>query len=104
MRAYPVVVSPPPSPTGRSAMPAFRNSAAAIFSAAALAALAALAACKGNEPIPHTPTHLVMVSGANQSAGVSQALDSMLVVQVLDGANRAVANVPLTWTVTGGGA
>ena len=85
-------------------MPAFRNSAAAIFSSAALAALAALAACKGNEPIPHTPTHLVMVSGANQSAGVSQALDSMLVVQVLDGANRAVANVPLTWTVTGGGA
>ncbi|HVX41587.1 MAG TPA: S8 family serine peptidase [Gemmatimonadaceae bacterium] len=72
-------------------------------SAVALAAAAALAACKSTEPIPHTPTHLVMVSGANQSAGVSQALDSMLVVQVLDGANRPVANVPLAWTVTGGG-
>lgn len=71
--------------------------------ALALLATAAFAACKSTEPIPHTPTHIVMVSGANQSAGVSQALDSMLVVQVLDGANRAVANVPLTWTVVGGG-
>ncbi len=79
-------------------MPAYRSLAAALFGAAALAA------CKSTEPIPHTPTHIVMVSGANQSAGVSQALDSMLVVQVLDGANRPVANVPLTWSVAGGGA
>jgi hypothetical protein len=72
-------------------------------SAFALAGALAAGACKDESPISHAPTHIVVVSGTNQSGNVSTALDSALVVQVLDGANKAVANVPLTWTVIGGG-
>ncbi len=66
-------------------------------------AAAALAACHDSATIPHTPTTLVIVSGNNQSANVSSALDTALVVRVLDGGGKAVAGVPLAWTVTGGG-
>ncbi|HXT15757.1 MAG TPA: S8 family serine peptidase [Gemmatimonadaceae bacterium] len=69
----------------------------------ALLAAAAAAACKEQSPVPHTPNHIVVVSGANQSGNTSAALDSALVVQVLDGAGRSVSGVTLTWTVVGGG-
>jgi hypothetical protein len=79
------------------------------FRARSLSGLLVLAAalivgCKDSSgTIPHTPTHIVIVSGTNQSGGVSAALDSSLVVQVLDGAGRSVSGVPLTWNVIGGG-
>jgi subtilisin family serine protease len=66
------------------------------------ATLAIVAACKEQTPIPHTPVYLKVVSGSNQSANVSTALDSALVVQVLDAANRGVSGVNLTWTASGG--
>lgn len=62
-----------------------------------------LAACKDSSPVSHSPTHLIIVSGANQSGDISAALPLPLVVQVLDGADRSVAGVPVTWNVTGGG-
>ena len=43
------------------------------------------------------------MSGNNQSANVATALDSALVVRVLDGAGKSVSGVSLTWTVIGGG-
>jgi len=61
------------------------------------------AGCKDQAPIPHTPTHLIIVSGGNQSGDISASLALPLVVQALDGASRSVAGVPVTWTVTGGG-
>ena len=70
--------------------------------AAAMAA-AGLSACHDSTSTPHTPTTLIIVSGNNQSADVSTALDSALVVRVIDGAGKTVAGVPLTWSVTGGG-
>jgi subtilisin family serine protease len=45
---------------------------------------------------------MVFVSGGAQS-GTLSALDTALVVQLLDGADRPVPNVPVTWTVMGGG-
>jgi hypothetical protein len=76
-----------------------------LASLPALAAALVLAAgCKNSEtPIPNTANHLVVVSGSNQTADVAAALAAPLVVEVQDGANRAVAGVPITWTVTGGG-
>jgi hypothetical protein len=68
-----------------------------------LAAAVLFVGCKDQAPVPHTATHIVVVSGANQSAGVSSPLDSALVVQVMDGINRPVSGVALTWTVVGGG-
>jgi len=63
-----------------------------------------LVGCNGDDSsTPSTPTHLRIVSGSNQSADIASALDSALVVQVLDAANRPVANVSLSWSVTGGG-
>lgn len=69
----------------------------------ALGTVAAISACKDQAPIPHTPTHLSIVSGTNQSGDISAPLAKPLVVQALDGANRSVAGVPLTWTAVGGG-
>jgi hypothetical protein len=69
----------------------------------ALATAGLVAGCKEQAPIPHTPTHLIIVSGGNQSGDVSASLALPLVVQALDGASRSVAGVPVTWTVTGGG-
>jgi len=64
----------------------------------------ALAACGSDSgPISHAPTHLIIVSGANQSGDAAAMLASPLVVQALDGAKKAVAGVPVTWTVIGGG-
>ena len=69
-----------------------------------LACVVALTAgCRDSSPVPHTATYLKIVSGSNQSGDLSAPLDSVLVVQVFDGANKSVANVPLTWTATGGG-
>ena len=62
-----------------------------------------ISACKDQAPIPHTPTHLLVVSGTNQSGDLSAALAKPLVVEALDAANRSVAGVPLTWTAIGGG-
>ncbi len=69
----------------------------------ALLAVGLVAGCKDQSPISHDPTHLIIVSGGDQSGDVSTALAQPLVVQAMDGANRSVAGVPLTWTVTGGG-
>ena len=74
-----------------------------VLSSIALVTAGLVAGCKEQTPIPHTPTHLVIVSGGNQSGDISASLALPLVVQVLDGANRSVAGVPLTWTVAGGG-
>src|SRR5689334_16115277 len=62
-----------------------------------------LSACHDSPSTPHTPTTLIIASGNNQSADVSTALDSALVVRVLDGSGKTVAGVPLAWSVTGGG-
>jgi hypothetical protein len=67
-----------------------------------LATLVAAGACK-DSTIPKTPTHLIAVSGSNQSGNVSSQLDSALVVQALDGGKRPVSGVALTWTPIGGG-
>jgi subtilisin family serine protease len=75
----------------------FRATTAVAFSAAALLA------CHDSPTIPHTPTSIVVVSGNNQSANVATALDSALVVRVLDGASKSVSGVSLKWTVVGGG-
>src|SRR5690348_9257073 len=74
-----------------------------VLLSTALVAAALAAGCKEQAPIPHTPTHLIIVSGGNQSGDPSASLALPLVVQALDGANRSVAGVPVTWTVTGGG-
>jgi hypothetical protein len=64
----------------------------------------ALVACGSDSgPISHAPTHLIIVSGANQTGDASAALAAPLVVQALDGAKKAVSGVPITWTVIGGG-
>ncbi|HET7372507.1 MAG TPA: S8 family serine peptidase [Gemmatimonadaceae bacterium] len=70
----------------------------------ALAAFALASACKDQSAVPHTPTHLSIVSGTNQSGDLAAPLAQPLIVQALDGANKAVAGVPLTWTAIGGGA
>lgn len=74
-----------------------------VLVSVALVSAALVAGCKDQAPIPHTPTHLVIVSGANQSGDLSASLALPLVVQALDGASRSVAGVPVTWTVAGGG-
>jgi hypothetical protein len=64
-----------------------------------------LAGCGSDSSSPpsHSPTHLVIVSGANQSGDVSAALATPLVVQALDGSDKSVSGVSITWTVVGGG-
>ena len=68
----------------------------------AFVALAATSACKDEGP-SHAPTHLIAVSGSNQSGNLGSPLDSALVVRALDGGQRPVAGVALTWTAVGGG-
>ena len=67
-------------------------------------AAALVIGCSDSSPISHAPTHLQIVSGASQIGELSKALDSALVVRVLDGADKPVSGVPLAWTVVGGGA
>jgi hypothetical protein len=74
-----------------------------IFSAAACIAALLLSACHDQTPIPHTPTTIKIVSGANQSGDLSAPLDSALVVQVVDAAGKSVSGVALTWAATNGG-
>jgi hypothetical protein len=57
----------------------------------ALGIAALLGACKDQAPISHAPTHLLVVSGGNQSGDLSAALAKPLVVEALDAGNRAVA-------------
>lgn len=74
------------------------------FVSLATACALLLAGCKqGTTPIPHTPTTLALVSGSNQTGGVSAALAEPLVVRALDAAGRPVEGVAISWTVTGGG-
>jgi hypothetical protein len=74
-----------------------------------IAALAGLsigllaAGCDHSATIPHTPNHLSIVSGTGQAGNVSTTLAAPLVVEALDGANKPVSGVVLTWTITGGG-
>src|SRR5215831_1822676 len=76
---------------------------ARTFSAAACVAALLLSACHDQTPIPHTPTTIRIISGANQSGDISAPLDSALVVQVLDAAGKSVSGVALTWAPTNGG-
>ena len=76
----------------------YRAALLVAFSGAAL-----VAACKDQSPVSHAPNHLVIVAGSGQSGDVNAALPQPIVVQALDGANKSVAGVPITWTVTGGG-
>lgn len=66
-------------------------------------AVALLAACKDGTSVSHDPTHIIIISGSGQVTATSTALDSSLVVQVLDGVNKPVSNVALSWNVVGGG-
>ncbi len=68
-----------------------------------LVAAFCVASCSDSGPTSHSPTHLIIVSGAKQSGDVSAALAEPLVVQALDASNKSVSGVALTWTVTGGG-
>jgi len=69
----------------------------------AFSCIAFVAACKDQSPVSHAPNHLTIVSGSGQSADVNTALSEPIVVQALDGANKSVSGVSITWTVTGGG-
>jgi hypothetical protein len=63
-------------------------------------------ACGGDSsssPISHAPTHFIIVSGADQTGDASTALAQPLVIEALDGSNKAVSGVLITWTVIGGG-
>ena len=76
-----------------------------VLVSTALVAAALAAGCKEQAPIPHTPDSPDHRLGRQISRVTSRRrLRSPLVVQALDGANRSVAGVPVTWTVTGGGA
>lgn len=74
-----------------------------LASAAAVVAVLLVAGCKDSTSISHSPTTIKVVSGSNQSGDVSAPLDSSLVVQVFDAANKSVSGVALTWTASGGG-
>lgn len=73
------------------------------LSAAACVALLILGACKNETTIPHTPATIRIVSGSNQAGDLSTALDSALVVQVVDATGKSVSGVALSWTAIGGG-
>jgi len=75
-----------------------------VFSGLSILLSLAVSACgDSSSPVSHHPTHLVVVSGSNQSGDVSAALPLPLVVQVLDGANKPVSGVSIAWAVVGGG-
>src|SRR5215475_9136379 len=76
---------------------------ARTFSAAACVAALLLSACSDHTSIPHTPTTIKILSGANQSGDVSAPLDSALVVEVIDAAGRSVSGIALTWAPLNGG-
>jgi hypothetical protein len=65
----------------------FRATTAVVLTAAALLA------CHDSPTVPHTPTSIVVASGNSQSANVATAIDSALVVRVLDGGGEAVSGV-----------
>jgi subtilisin family serine protease len=69
----------------------------------ALSLLTATACGDKTEPIPSTPTHLVVLSGNGQSGDLSATLPAPLVVQARDAANRAAPGVQIDWAVAGGG-
>ena len=64
------------------------------------AGLLLLAGCKGPTNVSHNPAHLKLVSGSNQTGGLSSVLPAPLVVRATDGAGRPVVGVPITWAVT----
>jgi hypothetical protein len=70
-----------------------------------LVAVAVFAACgdptSSNEPGP--PATIVVVSGDNQSVAAGNALTTPVVAQVRDNKGRGVPDVPVLFTVTGGG-
>jgi subtilisin family serine protease len=68
-----------------------------------LVAAGLIVGCSDSTEISHAPNHLQIVSGTSQAGDLSKTLDSALVVRVLDGADKPVSGVPLTWTVSGGG-
>ena len=71
---------------------------------AAAAAAAFAAGChEAASPLTGVLTHLVVVSGSDQTGDVGAALASPLVVQALDGANHPVGGAVIAWTVTGSG-
>ncbi len=76
---------------------------AIVFPMFGLLAATSVACHSDSTSVSNSPTHIIIVSGSNQVANVSTPVDSPLVVQVLDGDNHGVANVPLTWTALGGG-
>jgi hypothetical protein len=70
----------------------------------AVAGLSTLvAACHDSTSGSREPRSIVIVSGNDQTGSPSVALDSSLVVQVLDGSGRGVAGTPLDWSARGGG-
>src|SRR5881227_1632157 len=75
-----------------------------VLSAISMVAVLITTACGSDSgPSSHAATHLIVVSGGSQAGDVSTALAQPLVVQALDGSNKSVSGVSVTWTVTGGG-
>jgi len=68
-----------------------------------LSLVAAACGSDSSGPASHAPTHLIIVSGANQAGDASAKLTNPLVVQALDASNKSVSGVSITWTVLGGG-
>ena len=68
----------------------------------ALLALA-LAACGDSTSPAHSATTIAALDGLNQNGEAAAALPAPLRVKVTDAAGQPVANVAVTWTVTGGG-
>jgi hypothetical protein len=75
----------------------------AVAAVAALFVASAFSACSDTFPGAHSPRSIVVLSGSGQAGNVSTALDSALVVEVVDGSGAAVGGIELTWTASGGG-
>jgi hypothetical protein len=76
--------------------------ATCLIASGFLAAIFAVG-CSDSGPSSHAATHLIVVSGADQSGDVSTPLAQALVVGAVDASNKGVAGVPITWVVAGGG-
>jgi Subtilase family len=80
-----------------------------IFSLVAVVAACVASGCSSEShattstSVPNTATHLALVSGTGQAGAVASALTAPLVVEALDGDNRPVAGVPVSWAISGGG-
>ena len=66
-------------------------------------ALGLVGACNSSSAGPPSPGGVTVVSGNDQFATVGSSAGNPLVVLVVDENGSPMANVPVVWTVTGGG-